>query len=86
MALQEALSEISLVHTWIRLSRRRRKVLSCRLFPVQFRRPFPRCFPLLEPYPIRFHRVRNPRPVRRGSRSGPTEAPGSGWLSVYLRF
>ena len=42
MALQEALSEINVVHTWIRLNRRRRKVLSCRLFLVRFRRPFPR--------------------------------------------
>ena len=41
MALQEALLEISVIRTWIRLSRRR-KVLSCRLFLVRFRRPFPR--------------------------------------------
>ena len=60
MALQEALSEISVVHTWIRLSRRRRKVLSCRLFLVRFRRPFPRWFPRLDPYPVLLRRARNP--------------------------
>ena len=42
MALQEALLEISVIHTWIRLNRRRRKVLSCRLLLVRFRRLFPR--------------------------------------------